>query len=133
MKASFFPLVFGAWFYKNEFLIKQVNYLFKAINFNAKKGIFHGGGECSSHHDRCLPQPRISCCGLSPNVFYYFLFIVRSCGSTIRGGDLSLALAGSTIRGGDLSSQFKDRKCPSINRISFILSKQNPRLYTKPL
>ena len=50
VKASFFPLVFGAWFYKNEFLIKQVNYLFKAINSNAKKGIFHGGGECSSHH-----------------------------------------------------------------------------------
>ena len=75
VKASFFPLVFGAWFYKNEFLIKQVNYLFKAINFNAKKGIFHGGGECSSHHDRCLPQPRTSCCG----VFYYFYLVIIYC------------------------------------------------------
>ena len=67
VKASFFPLVFGAWFYKNEFLIKQVNYLFKAINFNAKKGIFHGGGECSSHHDVYHNQVYSmldSCCGI---------------------------------------------------------------------
>ena len=33
-----------------------------------------------------------------------YLFIIRSCGSKIRGGDLSFALAGSTIKGGDLSS-----------------------------
>ena len=39
MKASYFPLVFGAWFYKNEFLIKQVNYLFKPINFNASSNV----------------------------------------------------------------------------------------------
>ena len=60
-------MVFGAWFYKNEFLIKQVNYLFKAINFNAKKGIFHGGGECSSHHDVYHNQGYSmldSCCGI---------------------------------------------------------------------
>ena len=43
VKASFFPLVFGAWFYKNEFLIKQVNYLFKQSSSMQRRGSFMEG------------------------------------------------------------------------------------------
>ena len=43
VKASFFPLVFGAWFYKNEFLIKQVNYLFSQSISMQRRGSFMEG------------------------------------------------------------------------------------------